>query len=191
MELLAADGCQPGRRAGDDGDGARVGNAVDVLTGGTHREIVVPVSVEVTGCHRGTKPVTGLGDTGRTGALLDQLVTVDHRPCVAAVEDLDRPGAIVSGNADRQVVDAVSVEVGPDADGATDGDVDRLARLKTGRGTAGTGVSAVRHAHHDSAHSRTRIGVSAEHGRCGGGEGVRRAVTPVDGQLEDVGDTRI
>src|SRR5262249_28750197 len=122
VEQLGAGGGETRRAAIDDADGARVRRAADFLPRNADGEIAEAVAVEVAGGERAAEAVAGLGRAAEL-ALVPELVVVVGQARRAAVQDVDRAGVedrpdVLARHTDREIGEAVVVEVAGDGGGA-------------------------------------------------------------------------
>ncbi len=110
MELLIAAAIQPREAAGENPHYPGVRFAAELLSGNTDGELVVAISVGVSGGQRSAKAIPGLTPaTNHPGPLAVDPIP-RSRSGRGAVDDLDQSGPVGSGDADGEIVETVVVE---------------------------------------------------------------------------------
>ena len=126
MPELAADGGEAGRGAVERIDGTSVVHRPDAVADNADRQIIEAVIVEVAHGQGASEPVTVPGGTADPGdVLMPDLVSGGGKASRRAVDRVDHASThgrsdALAGNADRQVIEAVVIEV-TDGQGAAEG----------------------------------------------------------------------
>ena len=116
-QLVAGRG-QPAAGAVDHVDRAGAGGRSDAVAGRPDGEVVLTVAVQVGGRERCPEPIAGRGAAlDPAAALAQDLMAARRQPVGRAVEDVDGAGVVrraqvLAGGTDRQIREAVVVEVG-------------------------------------------------------------------------------